>query len=86
VPGSTFASRVAASLLEAIGMPELIVADREAFVARASAMTRAEAAALRAALGERRATTALFDARAMAEALEAAYAAFVMDARGPAHT
>lgn len=85
-PGATFASRVAASLLEAVGMPELVAADRAAYVARASAMSRDEAARRRAELDARRASTPLFDARATAEALEAAYAAFVIDARGAART
>jgi predicted O-linked N-acetylglucosamine transferase (SPINDLY family) len=83
-PGTTFASRVAASLLEALELPELVAADRAAYVAAAVAMTRAESTALRATLDEHRASTALFDARAMAAALETAYASFVADARGRA--
>lgn len=86
MPGATFASRVAASLLEALELPELVVADRAAYVALAIATSRADAAALRATLDARRASTPLFDARAMAQALEAAYAAFVVDARGRART
>jgi protein O-GlcNAc transferase len=83
-PGPTFASRVAASLLESLELPELVAADRAAFVAKAVALSRADAALLRAALDAKRASTPLFDARAMAEALEAAYAGFVADARGRA--
>lgn len=81
-PGATFASRVAASLLESVGLPELVVADRAAYLAKACAMTRADAAQLRATLDAGRASAPLFDARATAEALEDAYAAFVADARG----
>ncbi len=85
-PGATFASRVAASLLETLELHALVAGDRAAYVARASAITRADAAALRATLDARRASTLLFDARAMAQALEAAYAAFVADARGRVRT
>jgi predicted O-linked N-acetylglucosamine transferase (SPINDLY family) len=62
-PGATFASRVAASLLGTLGLHDLVVADDDAFVGRASALGRdAHAlAALKARLAAARATSPLFD-------------------------
>lgn len=75
--GRSFASRVAASLLAAMGLPELVANDSADYAARAVALARdpARLAALRARLIENRPGSALFDPQAMARKLEAAYAA-----------
>lgn len=74
-PGKTFASRVAASLLTAAGMPELIAADLAAY--RDTAVRLAEHPELRhelrTRLAEVRATCALFDTPRYVRHLEAAY-------------
>ena len=73
--GSTFAGRVAASLLEAVGLPELVtttLADYEALaikLARDSDML----AALKAKLAANRLTCSLFDTRRYTRHIEAAY-------------
>jgi len=75
--GSTFAGRVAASLLHAVGLPELVAQATDAYVAQAIALAgdRAELARLRSyLLGEGRASP-LFDTQRTTWALEAAYAA-----------
>jgi predicted O-linked N-acetylglucosamine transferase (SPINDLY family) len=74
-PGETFASRVAASLLHAIGLPELVtssLADYEALALRL-ATDPASLAALKAKLAANRLTTPLFDAARFTRHLEAAY-------------
>lgn len=75
IAGSTFASRVAGSLLNAVGMPELIAHSMEDYEARALQLARApaELAALRAKLVRDRATAPLFDTPAFARHLETAY-------------
>jgi protein O-GlcNAc transferase len=75
--GKSFASRVAASLLRAIGLPELIVETADAYEATAIALAgdRARLDALRARLEENRRSFPLFDGRLFAKNLEAAYAA-----------
>ncbi len=73
--GETFAGRVAASLLTAIGLPELIapsVADYEE-MAFTLATDRARLAELRAKLGHNRLTTPLFDIAGYTRHIEAAY-------------
>jgi predicted O-linked N-acetylglucosamine transferase (SPINDLY family) len=73
--GSAFASRVAASLLRAAGLPELAVhslADYEA-LAEKLATDPAMLAALKRRLVENRDTMALFDTPSYAHALEEAY-------------
>jgi predicted O-linked N-acetylglucosamine transferase (SPINDLY family) len=57
-------ARVAASLLEAVGLPELITDSLAAYEARALELSRDRAmlAALHDRLRQNRATTALFDA------------------------
>lgn len=75
-PGDTFASRVAGSLLTAVGMPELItgsLADYEALAIRLAG-SAPELAALRGRLRAGRATAALFDTPAFARNLEEAFA------------
>jgi protein O-GlcNAc transferase len=74
-PGTTFAARVAASLLHAVGLPELVtssLADYEALALRLAANPPA-LAALRAELERNRLTTPLFDSARFTRHLEAAY-------------
>lgn len=75
-PGQTFAGRVAASLLKAVGLPELIAGSLTEYEALAVELaSRPEKlAALRAYLFNHGKTSALFDARAYARRLEKAYA------------
>ena len=73
--GETFASRVAASLLSAVGLPELVCDDVAGYVAKALALARdpAERARLRVHLEGAGRASALFDTAATTRALEAAY-------------
>lgn len=73
--GDTFASRVGASLLGAAGLPELVVADWDQYLALAQALARepARLAALRGKLSARRLTTPLFDTAAFSRDLERLY-------------
>jgi predicted O-linked N-acetylglucosamine transferase (SPINDLY family) len=75
--GDTFASRVGESLANAVGLPELVVRDVDAYVARAVALAGDpdELARLRAYLAGPGRDSALFDTRRTTRALEAAYAA-----------
>jgi predicted O-linked N-acetylglucosamine transferase (SPINDLY family) len=75
--GETFASRVAASLLTAVGLPELICDDTDAYIAKVVALARNadERARLRAHLDGPGRASSLFDTLATARALEAAYLA-----------
>lgn len=75
--GNTFAGRVAASLLQALGMPELITESREAYaeLARRIATTPALHAELRAKLARQRVGAPLFDTDRFRRHLEAAYLA-----------
>ncbi len=75
-PGRNFASRVAASLVTAIGVPELITPDVEAYEALALKLaTDPESlGAIRTKLGENRLKTPLFDTELFARDLERAYA------------
>jgi predicted O-linked N-acetylglucosamine transferase (SPINDLY family) len=71
--GGTFAQRVAASLLHAVQLDELVCGNVEAYRARVLGLA-ADAprrAALRAHLGEQRKRSALFDGRRLAGDLEA---------------
>lgn len=64
VPGETFASRVAASLVQACELQDFVCADAQAYVKRAVALTQGDMAELRAAqtqLRERRTALPLFD-------------------------
>jgi predicted O-linked N-acetylglucosamine transferase (SPINDLY family) len=73
--GSTFASRVATSLLHAIGLDELVTAslpDYEA-LALTLARDRTRLDAIHARIAERRASSPLFDTERFARNLEAAY-------------
>ncbi|MGE0734754.1 MAG: tetratricopeptide repeat protein [Alphaproteobacteria bacterium] len=73
--GSHFASRVAASLLKAVGLPDLVKDSLPAYEAAAVDLARdpAAAAALRARLAVNRTTTPLFDSERFTRNLEAAY-------------
>jgi predicted O-linked N-acetylglucosamine transferase (SPINDLY family) len=74
-PGQQFAARVGASLVSAIGLPEMIATSAEDYEARALELARdADAlAALRAKLQRNRLTTSLFDTVAFTRMLESAY-------------
>ena len=73
--GETFAGRVAASLLTAIGLPELIVRMQDEFesLAIALAIERERLAAIKDRLAQNRATTPLFDTGRYTRHLETAY-------------
>lgn len=73
--GHSFAARVAASLLDAVGLPELITHSPQAYVQRAVALARdgAERDRLRAHLLRARDQAPLFDAALRAPRLEAAF-------------
>jgi protein O-GlcNAc transferase len=75
--GDTYASRVAASLLTAIGLPELIADDVPGYVAKAVALARDADSRrrLREHLEGAGHDSALFDTTATTRALEAAYRA-----------
>jgi predicted O-linked N-acetylglucosamine transferase (SPINDLY family) len=74
--GESFAGRVAASLNQAVGLPELIVATLEDYEALALRLARDPAAlgAIREKLAANRRTSSLFDATALSHRLESAYA------------
>lgn len=73
--GDTFASRVAASLLKAVDLPELIAENLEDYyeIARKISSDPSRAAALKAKLEAERETSVLFDSLAYTRDLEAAY-------------
>lgn len=75
--GTSFAGRVATSLLRAAGVPELITATPQDYERRAIELARDTAglAALRRKLAANRATTPLFDTALFARRIEAAYTA-----------
>jgi predicted O-linked N-acetylglucosamine transferase (SPINDLY family) len=75
-PGSTFAGRVAASLLSAIGLPELIAPSLSAYEARAVEFARDGQAlrAVKARLDANRASAPLFDTARFTRHFEAALA------------
>jgi predicted O-linked N-acetylglucosamine transferase (SPINDLY family) len=74
-PGKTFPSRVAGSLLHAVGLPELVVEDREDYFELAYALaTDAERLEnLRRALARNRLSAPLFDVNSYTLALESLY-------------
>jgi protein O-GlcNAc transferase len=83
--GKTFASRVAASLLHAVGLPELATGSREAYVALALGLAREpeSLAELRSRLGARRLDAPLFDTARFTRDLERLYLAiWAQHARG----
>lgn len=73
VPGPTFASRVAASLVSACGLPDLACADADAYVARATELANAPTAlaALKRHLDTGRLQQPLFDSARYARDFEA---------------
>lgn len=75
VLGTTFAGRVAASLLHAVGLPELAMESTEQYVARAIALAtdHGELARIKAHLVGPGRASALFDTVRTTRALEAAY-------------
>lgn len=75
--GDTFAGRVAASLLQAVGLPELITHNHEEYetLALRLATHPTELAALKARLAEQRLTQPLFDTALFTRHIEQAYTA-----------
>jgi len=75
--GETFASRVAASLLKAVGLPELITASADAYLALALELANdaPRLAALHQKLADNRLVQPLFDTRLFARHIEAGYTA-----------
>jgi predicted O-linked N-acetylglucosamine transferase (SPINDLY family) len=75
--GQSFASRVAGSLLQAIGLPELITHTQEEYekCAIELATNPGELAAIKQKLQANRLTTPLFDSKAFTQNLEAVYTA-----------
>jgi protein O-GlcNAc transferase len=73
--GPTFAGRVAASLLHAVGLPELVAGSLEDYEVLALRIARSPdlLAEIRAKLVRNRETCPLFDARRFAHHIEAAY-------------
>jgi len=80
--GKAFAGRVAASLLTAVGLPELITEDLAEYEALALRLARTpdELAKLRARLAEVRTTTPLFDTVRTTRYVEAAYEGMIAQA------
>jgi predicted O-linked N-acetylglucosamine transferase (SPINDLY family) len=74
-PGESFASRVAGSLLNALGMPELVAASPAAYenLAAELAADAQKLASIRAKIARNAATHPLFDAPRFAKNLERAY-------------
>ena len=81
--GETFASRVAASLLTAVGLPELICEDVKRYVAKVIALARDADARhrLREYLQGPGRESALFDTQKTTRAIEAAYLAMAQQYR-----
>jgi len=73
--GEAFAGRVGASLLQAIGLPELVTADLEGYEALALGLARdpARLGDLRARLAQNRLTRPLFDTPLFVRGMEAAF-------------
>lgn len=85
--GETFASRVAGSILQAVGLPDLVMTRREDYVAMAIRLgtDRTALAALRKRLQGNLAAAPLFDTPRMTRDVEAAYQAiWDMHCRGEA--
>lgn len=74
--GDSFAGRVGASLLHAVGLPELVTHSEDEYAAKLDALIGApdELTHLRATLLARRDQAALFDSKSTAHSLERAYA------------
>ena len=82
-PGDTFVGRVAASLLRAVGLPELIVDDLEQYEREALALAqdRSRLRGLRDRLAAQRTTAPLFDADRFRRHLESAYRTMIARSR-----
>ena len=80
-PGETFTARVAASLLNAVGLPELIAPDLKAYEAEAIALAQdpQRLRALKDKLIRQRPTAPLFDSHMYARDIEALYIRMVED-------
>lgn len=74
-PGNTFPSRVAASLLSAVGLPELVTSSLAEYEERARglALSPERLAAIKTKLAQNRDTAPLFDAAQFARHIESAY-------------
>ncbi|MDB4946423.1 MAG: hypothetical protein JWP97_5957 [Labilithrix sp.] len=74
-PGATFASRVGASVLGAMGLADLVAPDRAGYEALAVRLAEGpeERAAVRRRLAENRSTAPLFDTRRFARHIERAF-------------
>lgn len=74
-PGRTFAGRVGATLLQAVGLPELIAGDLEGYAGIAAELVRNPPLldAMRRKLAENKQTCALFDMQQLCRHVEAAY-------------
>ena len=88
--GNSFAGRVAASLLTAVGLPELIVQTPQQFESLSIelAKTPAMLAAIKDKLAQQRLTRPLFDTRSYTKHLESAYSAMHrrrQEGLGPEH-
>ncbi len=81
--GGSFASRVGASVLTAVGLPELITDSLESYARLALALAEDEArlTGIRERLAHLRTSSPLFDTRGYCRHLEAAYAAMAERAR-----
>lgn len=81
--GSNFASRVSESLLTALGLPELVASNANAFVDMAVALAEnpAEVTRLKKVIGQQRLTAPLFDAERFCRHLESAYDTMVERAK-----
>ena len=84
IAGASFASRVAASILTAAGLSELITDSAEEYLTRATALARNPEilTAIRGGLRARRATLPLFDTALFTRRLESAYAIMYERYRG----
>ncbi|MES2473275.1 MAG: tetratricopeptide repeat protein, partial [Pseudomonadota bacterium] len=80
-PGRSFPARVAASILTAAGLPELVASDLESYetLALKLATDRGALAAVKEKLARNRRTTALFDTARFTRNLEAAYTTLLND-------
>jgi protein O-GlcNAc transferase len=75
-PGCTFAGRVGASLLQAVGLPELIARDLDEYAALATRLATDDAwhESIRYKLAENNKSSPLFDLERLCRHVEAAYA------------